>query len=109
MLKKVLKFLGIILLFFMITFDVIFLTELKKAGGNPTKAGVGILKNVANNVTKAEPIYILLLGQNKDLGQSLTDTIMCLGYDPEAQEAFIISIPRDTFVRKEFSKCDTKR
>jgi len=41
-----------------------------------------------------------LLGQNNDLGQKLTDTIMCLGYDPKEQRAFIVSIPRDTFIGK---------
>ena len=60
----------------------------------------GILKNVANNVTESKPIYILLLGENKDLGQSLADTIMVLGYNPKEQDAFIVSIPRDTFVGK---------
>ena len=42
----------------------------------------------------------MLLGENKDLGQTLADTIMCLGYDPKDQKAFMISIPRDTFVGK---------
>lgn len=55
---------------------------------------------MANNVTKAEPVYILLLGQNDDLGQNLTDTIICFGYNPESQKAFVVSIPRDTFVGK---------
>ena len=100
MLKKLIKSLGILLLFFIIMFDCIFLIELKKSGGNITKATVGVLKNVANNVTKSEPIYVLLLGQNSDLGQKLTDTIMCLGYNPEEQKAFMVSIPRDTCIRK---------
>lgn len=104
MFKKILKSFGVILLFFVIIVDCMFLMELKKADGNPAKAAVGIFKNVANNVTNSEPIYILLLGENKDLGQSLTDTIMCLGYHPEKQNAFIVSIPRDTFVRKKFNK-----
>ena len=60
----------------------------------------GVLKNVAETVTNSEPIYILLLGENKDLGQTLTDTIMCIGYNPKEQKAFMISIPRDTFVGK---------
>lgn len=58
----------------------------------------GVLKNVANTVTEKKPIYILLLGENKDLGQTLADTIMVLGYNPKDQEAFIVSIPRDTFI-----------
>ena len=60
----------------------------------------GVAKNVAESVTKLDPIYVLLLGQNNDLGQSLTDTIMCLGYNPKDQEAFLVSIPRDTFIGK---------
>ncbi len=44
-----------------------------------------------------------MLGQNNDLGQTLTDTIMVLGYNPETQEAFTISIPRDTFVGQNIS------
>lgn len=100
MIKKIFKFFGIILLFFVIIVDFMFLSALKKAEGNPAKAVVGIFKDVANNVTNSEPIYMLLLGQNKDLGQTLTDTIMCFGYDPEIQKAFLVSIPRDTFVRK---------
>lgn len=61
------------------------------------------MKNVANNVTESKPIYILLLGENKDLGQTLADTIMCLGYNPKEQEAFLVSIPRDTFIGKNLS------
>ena len=102
--KKILKLFGTILLFFVIIVDIMFLVELKKAEGNPAKAVAGIFKNVANNVTNSEPIYILLLGQNKDLGQSLTDTIMCLGYEPVKQKAFIVSIPRDTFIGKKINK-----
>jgi LCP family protein required for cell wall assembly len=51
-----------------------------------------------------ENIYFLLLGVNDNLGQSLTDTIMVCGYNPESQKAFLISIPRDTFVGKNVSK-----
>lgn len=105
MIKKIIKSLGVIFLFFIILFDCIFLMELKIAEGNPGKAAIGVFKNVANNVTNSEPIYILLLGENNDLGQRLTDTIMCLGYNPEDQDAFIVSIPRDTFIRKKFEKC----
>lgn len=103
MLKKLFKGIGVICLFFVIIVDAMFLMELKKADGNPTKAVVGVLKNVANNVTNSEPIYVLLLGQNTDLGQTLTDTIMCLGYEPKEQKAFMVSIPRDTFVGSNLS------
>ena len=97
-----------ILLFFIIIVDGMFLMELQKAKGNPTKAVAGILKSVANNATNSEPIYVLLLGQNKDMGQSLTDTIMCVGYEPIKQKAFLVSIPRDTFVGKNLEKATPK-
>lgn len=104
MIKKTLKLLAMTVLLFVMIVDIMFLVELNKSKGNPTKAVAGILKNVANDVTNSEPIYILLLGQNRDLGQSLTDTIMCLGYSPVKQEAFVISIPRDTFIGKDLTK-----
>lgn len=40
MLKKLFKFIGIVLLFFIIIVDYMFLTELKKSDGNPVKAAV---------------------------------------------------------------------
>ena len=44
MLKKFFKFIGMVLLFFVIIFDFMFLTELKKSDGNPTKAVVRCFK-----------------------------------------------------------------
>lgn len=105
MFKKFLKFIGILLLFFILMIAVIFLFELKKADGNPTRATIGVLEKVADTVIEEnEPIYILLLGVNENLKQSLTDTIMVLGYNPSTQKAFIISVPRDTFVGKSLLK-----
>ena len=105
--KNILKCLGIILLFFIIIVELFFFTELKRSNGNPVKAVSKMFKNVANNVTNSEPIYVLFLGQNKDLGQTLTDTIICLGYTPREQKAFMVSIPRDTFIRKKYFECKT--
>ncbi|MFQ8988798.1 MAG: LCP family protein, partial [Intestinibacter sp.] len=39
-------------------------------------------------------MYCLLLGQSEEL----TDTIMIAEYDPQLQQASILSIPRDTFI-----------
>ena len=41
-----------------------------------------------------EPISALILGSS----QNLTDTIMVAKYNPQTQQAYLISIPRDTFV-----------
>lgn len=41
-----------------------------------------------------EPFSALLLGSS----QNLTDTIMVFKYNPQTQNAYLISIPRDTFI-----------
>ena len=45
-------------------------------------------------------IYCVLLGQS----QNLTDTIMVAEYDPQKQQASILSIPRDTFIGYDINK-----
>lgn len=53
---------------------------------------------------EAEPIYILVVGVSEDIETYLADTIMLCGYHPQNQEAFMVSIPRDTFVGKNKDK-----
>ena len=43
-------------------------------------------------------INVLLLGISEDIQKKLTDTIIICSYDPKSNNAFMISIPRDTFV-----------
>ena len=45
-----------------------------------------------------ETRYVLIMGVSEDISAPLTDTIMLAGYNPKIQKAFIVSIPRDTFV-----------
>ena len=87
MIKRIIKLLSIILLFFVIIFDFIFIFELKNTKGNVTKATMGMLEKVANTVTNNEPIYVVILGVNNDLEQSLADTIMCLGFNPKTRKS----------------------
>jgi LCP family protein required for cell wall assembly len=95
MFKKILKFIGIVFLLFIIILGGLFLYELNQNDGNAAKATVGIFKKVvADKVVQEKPIYVLLLGVN----DNLTDSIMVLGYHPQTQKAFLISVPRDTFV-----------
>lgn len=47
-----------------------------------------------------DPIFVLAMGVSEDLEVPLTDTMMVIGYNPNDQQAFAISIPRDTFVGK---------
>ena len=68
-----------------------------KSGGNIQDA----LLNVASDVVgDQDPIFILLLGVSEDISTELTDTIILCGYNPDTQKAFMLSIPRDTFVGK---------
>lgn len=52
---------------------------------------IGHDENTVKNLPK---LYCLLLGKS----QNLTDTIMIASYDPQEQQASILSIPRDTFI-----------
>ena len=48
----------------------------------------------SETVKELPKIYCVLLGQS----ENLTDTIMIAEYDPQEQQASILSIPRDTFI-----------
>ena len=53
-----------------------------------------------------EPISVLLLGSS----QNLTDTIIVAKYNPHTQSAYLVSIPRDTYVgsNKKLAKASNK-
>lgn len=82
----------LILLLIMSVLAGIFIYKWQKNGGGwkgAIKTTLGYDEN-----KKLDKIYCLLLGQS----QKLTDTIMVASYDPNTQEAALLSIPRDTFV-----------
>lgn len=54
----------------------------------------------SNTVKNLPKVYCVLLGQS----ENLTDTIMVAEYDPQEQQASILSIPRDTFIGNDKSK-----
>lgn len=54
----------------------------------------------SDTVKNLPKIYCLLLGQS----ENLTDTIMIAEYDPQEQQASILSIPRDTFIGYDTSR-----
>lgn len=53
-----------------------------------------LLGQNAEETKQLEPISALILGSS----QNLTDTIMIAKYNPQTQQAYLLSIPRDTFV-----------
>lgn len=48
----------------------------------------------SEEIENLEPISALILGSS----QNMTDTIMIAKYNPKTQQAYLLSIPRDTFI-----------
>ena len=69
-------------------------------GGGLRGALITILGLTPQEVENLETKNVLLLGVSKDLDSTLTDTIIVWSYNPKTQTAYMLSIPRDTFVGK---------
>ena len=76
---------------------IVFGVYVYKAGGNVVQAVLDVATDVVGD---KDPIFVLLLGISEDISNPLTDTIILGGYNPDTQKAFMLSIPRDTFVGK---------
>ena len=76
---------------------IIFGVYVYKAGGDVAQAVLNVATDVVGD---KDPIFVLILGISEDISNALTDTIILAGYNPETQKAFMLSIPRDTFVGK---------
>ncbi len=87
------KILLVILLILLITGIVLAIRVNQNGGGlkGLLATAVGHDSETVKNLPK---IYCVLLGQS----ENLTDTIMVAEYDPQEQQASILSIPRDTFI-----------
>ena len=86
--KKILCVLGIILLIFISSF-------IFKLAKNNWDFGKTLTSDVLG---PKDPIFVLAMGVSEDIEVPLTDTMMVIGYNPNDQQAFAISIPRDTFI-----------
>ena len=86
--KKILCVLGIMVLIFISTF-------IFKLAKNNWDFGRTLTSDVLG---PKDPVFVLVMGVSEDLVAPLTDTMMVIGYNPNDQKAFAISIPRDTFV-----------
>ncbi len=87
------RFILIILLIILVIIGYFVFGTIKNGGG---KSGfvMTALGQTQEEVQKLEPFSALLLGSS----QNLTDTIMVFKYNPQTQKAYLISIPRDTYV-----------
>jgi len=99
--NKVLKVILIILTTILVVFVTIFARYVIKNGGNVTQA---IKEMFRDAVGDQDPIFILVMGISEDISAELTDTIMLIGYNPDTNQAFVLSVPRDTFIGKDESR-----
>ena len=93
--KLILKILLFILIVLVIYAGTITYRAIKLGGGLQgfVAATMGHDENTVKNMPK---ITCLLIGKS----QNLTDTIIVASYNPQTQEAVMMSIPRDTYVGK---------
>lgn len=95
--NKILKIFLILILIWLILSVAVFSAYLLKSKGNITKATLNIVTDI---VGEQEPVFCLILGVSEDISVQLTDTIILAAYNPKTQNAFMVSIPRDTYVGK---------
>ena len=97
--KIALKILIVVLLALVIYAGFIFYKASKLGGGLQgfVAATIGHNEETIKNMPR---IKCLLIGKS----QNLTDTIIVASYNPQKQEATMMSIPRDTFVGKDKTK-----
>ena len=95
--NKILKVILIILITILLVFVTIFARYVIKNGGDVRAAVKEMFRDAVGD---QEPIFILVMGISEDISAELTDTIMLIGYNPDTNQAFVLSIPRDSYVGK---------
>lgn len=99
--NRVIRIILIVLVLALITCCTIFGTYVYRAGGSFSEAFKSLVKDVVGD---QDPIFVLVLGVSEDISAELTDTIMLVGYNPDNNQAFVLSIPRDTFIGQSEAK-----
>ena len=90
---KILK--TILILILLITLSIIgyFIFGTLKNGGGTQGLVATAMGQTQEEIENLEPFSALLLGSS----QNMTDTIMIFKYNPSTQNAYLISLPRDTY------------
>ena len=83
-----------LLLFIIIIVAIYFIIGTIRRGGGLSGFLSTALGQSTEEIENLEPISALILGSS----QNMTDTIMIAKYNPKTQQAYLLSIPRDTFV-----------
>ena len=97
--KKIL----LVLVLLLLMIGGIFAYKVQKNGGGLKGLLATAVGHDQETVKTLPKIYAVLLGQS----QNLTDTIMIAEYDPQKQQASILSIPRDTFIGNDKATAST--
>lgn len=92
--KRVIKKILLILVLLLLIVGGIFGYKVYKNGGGLKGILATAIGHNQETVKTLPKIYCVLLGQS----ENLTDTIMVAEYDPQKQQASILSIPRDTYI-----------
>ena len=92
--NKVLKVILVILITILLVFVTILARYVIKNGGDVRAAVKEMFRDAVGD---QEPIFILVMGISEDISAELTDTIMLIGYNPDTNQAFVLSIPRDLY------------
>lgn len=95
---KILTIFLIIILTVLIAITIFFMANVLNNNGNVKKTVSGMIASISGE--KVETIYALILGISEDIETELTDTIMLCAYNPDTQKAYMLSIPRDTYIGK---------
>jgi LCP family protein required for cell wall assembly len=92
--QKIIITVSIILAIFLII-GIVVGRYIYKADGNIADAAINMMADVVGDDT---PITVLVLGVSEGIETPLTDTMMLVGYNPKTENAFVLSIPRDTYI-----------
>ena len=91
---NVLKTLLILILLVIVGVVGYFVYGTIKNGGGTQGLISTVMGQTQDDLENLKPFSALLLGSS----QNMTDTIMAFKYNPQTQNAYLISIPRDTFI-----------
>ena len=98
--KHLIRNFFIVLFLILIIICALFFKKVQDNGGGIQGVLCTILGQSVDNLNDLETFNILLLGISEDINAKLTDTIIVCSYNPKDQSAYLLSIPRDTFVGK---------
>jgi len=90
----ILKTLLILIFVSILAFAGYFIYGTIKNGGGTQGLISTVMGQTQEEIKQLEPFSALLLGSS----QNMTDTIMVFKYNPQTQNAYLLSIPRDTFI-----------